>query len=144
MGKIKKTKQVSKDTVWRWFSLYIRTRDCIETTNTLNSCICVTCGKRVGFKQLQAGHAIGGRNNSILYDEELVNGQCMICNGYGGGKYAEYASWFIKRHGIEKWDEKILLSNQIGMKIDNNATRDYYKNKYQELVLNFNNKQNGK
>ena len=138
--KIKKPKQVKKSTVWKYFSLYIRTRDCIATTGTLNKCRCVTCDRIVDFSYLQAGHAIGGRNNSILYDEELVNGQCKLCNGYGGGKYAEYSSWFIKKYGIEKWDEKIALSNQIGKKLDNNYLRDYYKQKYEDLVSNFNKK----
>jgi len=141
MAKIKKPKQVKKDTVWKYFSRYIRTRDCIATTGTLNRGRCITCGQVFDFKDLQAGHAIPGRHNSILYDEELVNAQCKFCNGYGGGRYAEYASWFVRKYGIDRWDEKTLLSNQGGVKIDNNATRDYYIEKYNQLLSNFSKKQ---
>jgi len=110
-----KTKSLGyyKKKTWKAFSDYIRTRDCLLTTRTLERCRCVTCRKEFSYSEIQAGHAIGGRNNSILFDEELVNGQCKGCNGFGNGKYAEYSVWFIKKYGIKEWEEKVELSKQV-------------------------------
>jgi len=66
-----------KKRAWKMFSTYIRTRDSLKTTGSTDKCVCITCNKRKEFRRIQAGHAIGGRNNSILFDEELVNGNAM-------------------------------------------------------------------
>lgn len=66
-----------KAKTWKAFSIYIRTRDCIRTTGDPTKGSCITCNKPFDFKNLQAGHAIGGRNNSVLFDEEIVYGQCL-------------------------------------------------------------------
>lgn len=108
-----KTLTYYKKKAWKAFSDYIRARDSLLTTKSLKRCKCVTCGKEVDYSGIQAGHAIGGRYNSILFDEELVHGQCNGCNGYGNGKYAEYSVWFIRNYGTEKWEEKVALSKQL-------------------------------
>lgn len=112
MGRTIKTLKGAKRKAWKCFSKYIRARDCYLTTNTLTRCKCVTCRKEFPLKEIQAGHAIGGRNNSILFDEKLVNGQCKGCNGFGNGKYAEYSVWFIETYGLKEWEEKVILSKQ--------------------------------
>ena len=33
---------------------------------------CYTCGSIYPLEKIQTGHAIGGRNNSILFEEKLV------------------------------------------------------------------------
>lgn len=130
----------AKDTAWKWFSKYIRLRDCLKTTGKKDRGKCVTCNKEFPFKQLQAGHCIGGRNDSILFDEELVNAQCAECNrsvthGGKGGNYAKYHLWYIRKYGEEGFEEKIRLSNQI-KKISGPEFReisDEYRLKYKEL-----------
>ena len=111
MGKA--TKSGVKKKAWVAFSKYIRVRDCLKTTGFTDQGQCVTCGRFFPFSELQAGHAIGGRNNSILFDEQLVNAQCRGCNGYGNGKYAEYSVWFMGKYGVEKWKEKVRKSEEI-------------------------------
>lgn len=91
------------------FSQYIRTRDCLLTTGTKENGKCVTCGRVYPFKDLQAGHAIGGRCNSILFDEQLVNAQCVSCNLFRYGRQAEYSVWFIEKYGMDCWKEKVAL-----------------------------------
>lgn len=66
-----------KAKAWTAFSLYIRTRDCLKATGTPNLGICVTCGKQCDIKQLQAGHFIGGRTNSVLFVEDNCFAQCL-------------------------------------------------------------------
>lgn len=124
----------TKAKAWRIFSLYIRTRDCIATTKFPDQGKCVTCGKFFPIQELQAGHAIGGRNNSILFDEQLVNAQCRGCNGYGNGRYADYSLWFIKKYGQEKWEEKVQLSHQLAVDLDFDAIYTKYKSKYDKLI----------
>jgi hypothetical protein len=112
----RKSYSTLKQEAWVAFSKYIRIRDSLATTGTTDRCVCITCGKTVpsfrtadGGNSLQAGHAIDKRTNNILFDEDIVNGQCSLCNStYGGnGRYAEYASVIIGRHGKEWWDEKV-------------------------------------
>ncbi len=135
---LRRNKKLSyyKRKAWEAFSQYIRTRDCWKTTKTLNNCKCITCSHIVSFDHIQAGHAIGGRNNSILFDEELVNGQCDVCNGYKNGRYAEYSLWFIENYGLEKWEEKVLLSKQIKQYRESDYIRIYeeYTDKLNELL----------
>lgn len=132
----KKNLSYYKDKAWKMFSKYIRTRDCLATTKFPDQGKCVTCGKFFPFSELQAGHAIGGRNNSILFDKELVNAQCKFCNGYGNGRYAEYSVWFIEKYGLEKWEEKVKLSREIVQykQQDYEEMYEKYKKKYEDLI----------
>lgn len=138
----KKLKAIEK-TAWGWFSKYIRLRDCIKTTKGTEYCICVTCGARTEFKKLHAGHAIGGRNNSILFDEQLVNGQCYKCNmpammGGLDGNYAAYHIWYIDAYGYDDFKEKERLSRQT-LKYSYEQLKEIskiYREKYRYL-LNF-------
>ena len=123
-----------KRKAWKAFSDYIRLRDSLATTRSKDFCKCVTCGKTVPYPNIQAGHAIGGRNNSILFDEELVNGQCKGCNGYRGGRYGEYSVWFIKKYGMELWEEKVTLSKQVMKNLDLEAIYKEYKEKIKVLT----------
>lgn len=131
-----KVKHPKKSTVWANFSRYIRARDCLATTGTLTECVCVTCQQKFPLARIQAGHAMAGRKNAILFDEELVNGQCEVCNGYRGGAYELYALWFIRKYGIEGWEEKIKL-NVGGVQFKGwqlSEINEKYKLKYKQLL----------
>lgn len=111
MKKKKSTpRAIAKDKAWKAFSYYIRIRDSLATTGTTEYCICVTCNERGDpsykeFAHIQAGHAVGGRGNAVLFHEEIVNGQCDYCNTkppFGlGGDYGNYAIFLVKKHGLE-------------------------------------------
>lgn len=103
-----------KDKAWSAFSYYIRIRDSLATTGTTEYCVCITCEVRGDlnpkpFANIQAGHAVGGRRNAVLFHEEIVNGQCNYCNGQSNGclagDYGNYAIALIKRYGIEHTEE---------------------------------------
>jgi hypothetical protein len=107
----------AKERAWKSFSTYIRVRDCIKTTGNVFYCICITCKHTVPFYSssgnfIQSGHAISSRCNSILFDEELVNGQCQQCNVFKSGNYHIYEEEMIKLNGQEWWDEKMKLKHQ--------------------------------
>ena len=88
-----------KKKLWRIFSEYIRLRDCIATTSSPDAGLCFTCGKRYIYRQLQAGHFVGGRHNGNLYSERGTNAQCYYCNIILKGNILEYRRQVIKRFG---------------------------------------------
>jgi hypothetical protein len=104
----KKKKKASKKTIkaraWYTFSQFIRTRDCLKTTGTLERGRCITCGEEFSFKNLQAGHFIPGRHNANLFSEKGTHAQCRSCNLWGNGKPLEYRKSIIKLYG-EGYDE---------------------------------------
>jgi hypothetical protein len=101
--KLKKISTLKKK-AWRFFSEYIRLRDCLFTTGTLTHGKCITCGVRLPFKDLQAGHFISGRHNSYLFDEECTHAQCRTCNILKGGNPLEYRRQIIDLYG-DGYDE---------------------------------------
>jgi hypothetical protein len=107
MGKfygIKKSSNTKKNTAWKWFSVFVRTRDSIATTGTTTHAQCITCGKVYPINELDAGHAIAGRSNAILFNEDLCHAQCRRCNRMGGGELQAYKRILVEKHGQEKWD----------------------------------------
>lgn len=106
----KSTKNVSKTKAKAWsaFSLYIRTKYADED----GLVACYTCGKRAEIKNMQAGHGIGGRNNAVLFMEDIVKPQCMGCNVFGRGQYARFTRKLIDELGMDRYDEIVKDSNK--------------------------------
>lgn len=100
------TKTRAKDRAWKAFSLYIRTRDTIER-NDVRIGSCVTCQKVYPLQQLQAGHFIPGRRNSVLFNEDIVHAQCYGCNVGLYGNPRAYDKFMRSKYSpeeIEKFD----------------------------------------
>ena len=143
--KQKSPRSKAKDDAWNSFSRYIRTRDSIKTTGTTTHCICVTCRERGDsepkeYRHIQAGHAVGGRGNAVLFHEEIVNGQCDYCNSQGAfglkGDYGNYAIYLVREYGIEHAQELQRLKGTY-KKYTIQDLRDIkilYDYKYKELV----------
>jgi hypothetical protein len=138
VAKNKPSLKREKEKTWKAFSTYIRTRDCIRTTGDPTKGSCITCNKPFSFKDLQAGHAIGGRNNAVLFDEEIVYAQCIGDNVYKGGAYPEYALILIRKHGDKWFEEKLKLkSKAVKYTIDDLVKlREHYEEKTRQLLLN--------
>lgn len=90
---------VVKRRVWEVFSKYIRMRDCLLATGSVEYGECITCGEPLPFKQLQAGHFIPGRYNAYLFSERGVHSQCAHCNYTLEGNTLEYRRQIIKLYG---------------------------------------------
>jgi len=95
-----------KKKVWKVFSEYIRTRDCLRTTGLPDYGKCFTCQKIVPKSLLQAGHFITGRHNAGLFSERGVQAQCYNCNINLKGNTLEFRRRLIKLYG-EGVDEEI-------------------------------------
>src|ERR1019366_6086358 len=109
-------KQKAKDNAWDSFSIYIRTRDCLKTTGNPDEGLCCTCSRLYSIKQLQAGHFIPGRHNSVLFSEQGVHAQCFGCNGnppYGkAGNLIQYWPFMERTYSREIIDKLIEESKQ--------------------------------
>ena len=88
-----------KKEAWRLFSIYIRMRDGLRTTGSIEWALCITCGKRYHFKLLQAGHFVPGRHSGNLFSERGVHAQCAHCNLHLRGNLLEYRRRIIELYG---------------------------------------------
>jgi hypothetical protein len=111
-SKPKKKKKVKvstlKNKAWAEFSIFIRQRGADQ--DGFN--ICVTCGVRKPWKELQAGHFIAGRLNSNLFDERGCNAQCSTCNVIKAGNGPMYYKFMLRVHGQEVIDELLQQNHQ--------------------------------
>ncbi len=67
-----KSKQPKKK-AWDAMSIYIRTKECLETTGLPFVGVCFTCDKRFHIDALDAGHFVSGRRNAVLFEENGVH-----------------------------------------------------------------------
>ena len=130
----------AKERAWKSFSEYIRTRDCIRFTGDKTEGMCITCKRGFTYKQLQAGHFVGGRGNAVLFDERLVYSQCGHCNQKPpmglGGNYAMYALFMIDEWGRETTEEFLRLkgTTKVYKAYDFEEIEVKYKTKLRELT----------
>lgn len=96
----------AKDSAWEWFSKYIRWK----YADMDGSVRCVTCGVIKDWKEMQAGHFVGGRGNTVLFDEGLVHPQCVGCNVFLNGNYAKYTVFMMKKYGYTAVEIEGLLA----------------------------------
>ena len=98
-----------KKKAWKLFSEWTRRKDADEGGTER----CFTCLKLAHWKELHAGHAIPGRHNAVLFDEEIVKPQCPVCNIWKGGQYHIFATKLIKEHGMQWWEQKLIDSRKV-------------------------------
>lgn len=106
MAKKKPTIRNLKARAWKTFSEWIRRKDADEGGTT----VCFTCNRPIHWKyEAQAGHAIGGRRNAVLLDEDIVRPQCYACNAkhIGNGRPEVFVAKLIKAHGMDWWENKL-------------------------------------
>ena len=103
----KKTVSSLKKKAWKIFSQYIRLKASIG-----GYCYCYTCIAVKPWKEMQAGHLLDGRTNSILFDERGVKVQCYACNCMRSGNKEVYIPKFIDNEGRELYDELVRQKNE--------------------------------
>ena len=80
-------------------SKYVRLRDCLRTTGTLDYCNCITCSRLLHRKEAQAGHFVDRRYGATLFDETNIHAQCAQCNIYRGGEVLKYRREIVRLYG---------------------------------------------
>jgi len=94
---------------------------------------------------MDAGHFKGrgiGGGSGVYYDERNIHLQCKPCNGFRGGAPQEYEQFIIKKYG-EKVLEELNRKHRIPIDMKDlamNAMEQFYKEKYQELLLYYENR----
>ena len=74
---------------------------------------CYTCQSVLQVSELQAGHAVGGRHNAVLFDESIIRCQCVRCNVFMRGNYPVFSARLVREHGIDWWEKKLEESNKV-------------------------------
>ena len=128
---MKRRKTVSlaklKKRAWALLSECVR-REAINPQEDETWIGCYTCDAAQHWKYMQAGHAIGGRNGAVLFDEEIIRPQCVRCNIMLRGNYGEFIARLIREkalslseypdagHGMAAlgwWQMKLSAAKQI-------------------------------
>lgn len=130
MRKLKNPKSHWKKKAWTAFSAMIRKRG----ANHHGFVNCVTCAKIGHWKEMQAGHFIAGRNNTVLFDERLVHPQCYYCNGPLKGNVVNY---FIYMKSIGYIDSDLIEFDKLKHQIKPMKSQDYQDifNKYKAWLM---------
>ena len=135
----KSAKSKAKGKAWDAFSLFARTRDCLETTGSREYGECITCSASLPISQLQAGHFVP-KHSGNYFSERGVHTQCRTCNLFGrdgqaAGMPLEYRRQIIKLYGegadleLEKEAQEIKKFSISDLK----ELELYYKKQLEEL-----------
>ena len=88
-------------------SKYVRTRNAKD-----GFVECYTCSTTKPIAEMQAGHAIQGRGNSILFITDGIRPQCASCNVWQGGRLDVFIPKLIDEIGRERYDELLEMKYQ--------------------------------
>jgi len=115
-----KTKRL-KDKLWKLVSEYVRRRH----ADSNGYVQCYTCGVTKHWKEGDAGHAIGGRKNGVLFDLDILRFQCKRCNGPGSGEQYIFGKKLNQEYG-EGWFEK--------KRIEAKKPKEIYDSDYEDMI----------
>jgi len=101
-----------KNKLWKLVSEYVRRRHADENGYTA----CYTCGTIKHWKEMDAGHAIPGRKNYVLFNLELLRSQCRSCNGFRAGEQYIFGKKLNQENG-EGWYEGELIKSKKPYKL---------------------------
>lgn len=116
-----------KRKAWQAFSLWVRQRDSVNGMN-----FCISCEVQKPIKELQAGHLIDGRGNSILFDESGVYPQCLACNVFKHGNKIMYMQALERKFGTST---AICLRDEL-QRISKLAKKFTYED-YEKIYLKY-------
>lgn len=95
MKKPKSVAQLKKEAD-KFYSQYIRLRDADRNGVGL----CITCGVKKPWKELQNGHFVKRSVNSLRFNDENCNAQCYSCNVMKYGEQYKYAQEIDFKYGV--------------------------------------------
>jgi len=109
----------------KWFSLYIRLRDCDDN----GMVICFTSKRKYHYKNIHAGHFISRRHLATRYCEKNVMPQSAADNLFGQGEQYQFGLNLDLKYGKGTAEELQLKARQPFkmMRIDYIEKISYYK-----------------
>jgi len=124
---------MTENTLWKWFSLYIRLRDCEHGGVSY----CRSCGNPKHFRELQAGHWISRAKKATKYDEKNVHSQCVRCNMHLNGNQSGMWNYIVKTYGAKEPEELMQKSLMFCKRPDLNTIKylsDEFREKCKKLA----------
>jgi hypothetical protein len=112
-----------RNKLWKLVSEYVR-------RSGGDRAACYTCGIVKNWKEIDAGHAISGRSNMVLFDLSIIRPQCKYCNGPKGGMYYEFGTKLNQENG-DGWYEKKKRESKGIKKLD----RAFYNDMIDEMKI---------
>ena len=110
-----------KRKLWNIISRYVR----IKASNDFGYVTCYTCSKPFQWDDVDAGHGISGRSNSVLFDLELIRPQCRYCNRMKHGEEYIFGTRLNEENGVGWYEQK---------KIDSRKPLKYYRTDLEEMI----------
>ena len=91
-----------------------------QVYRSVGFCVCVTCGKvrawkgnAVGGGEIETGHFLASRRNSILFEETNVAPQCKFCNRHRSGEQQLFRKWMLLVRGADIVERLEQLKNTV-------------------------------
>ena len=94
------------------FSEYIRLRDCVKTTGTVDRCACISCGKPCCGHLLHCWHFVTRWHKSVRWEEKNANWQCCACNTFNAGEQYKHWKAIDRKYGEWTADRLVAMWNQ--------------------------------
>lgn len=104
-----KTIRYLRKLAWNLLSQIIR----LENSDHAGNVACYTCNAQCYWREIQSGHAIGGRHNAVLLDETIIRPQCVRCNVFMRGNYPVFTAKLIRERGLDWWELKLEESRSL-------------------------------
>ena len=117
-----------KDLADRVFSQYIR----LKYSDREGNCVCVTCGKKMYWKDAQNWHYRSRACLKYRFNERNCHPQCYNCNINLSGNYRNYYKYIVSQYWEQVEDE--LRNDKATFKI---TQQDYENNimyRYEEII----------
>ena len=96
----------------------------MESADDNGICQCVTCGKRDHYKNMDAGHFVPGRRQSIVLVEGNIHVQCKHCNDKLNGNAGPYERFMVETYGPDK-PEELRALNRLSYTYDRQQLADF-------------------
>ena len=102
-------------------------------------CVCITCGKRLYWKEIQTGHYITRNYMATRWLEENTAPQCVGCNIFGKGRPDVFAIRIQEKYGKDELEKLNLVKNQIYKyhNYDLEMMIKFYKREFEEQCAKF-------
>ena len=101
-----------KTKAWQAYARYCKVKGCLETTGFAFLGVCITCKRRFHMESLDAGHAISGRRNAVLFNTQIIYPQCDFCNRQQNGRIKLYQKILAEMHGQEWMDQQKIRAKR--------------------------------
>lgn len=138
MAKTKRTKKVSRSALVKKANLVISRFIRLNESDALGMCKCITCGAKMRWEEMHAGHFVHGLDFSWI--EENRHPQCPRCNHYLSGALDKYTLWMLDTYGREIIDEIHKAKKEV-IKSGEGRDREFlinvekrYKEKFEKLL----------